>query len=62
MISASDSRVRRAADEDSWGRSRSNASTTSAVAASAMTTSTGLFGFVSGRSRRCKAEAYVSGT
>src|SRR5207249_255652 len=45
MISASDSRVSRAADEDSWGRSRPNASTTSAVAASAITTSTGLFGF-----------------
>ena len=40
MISASASRVSRTAEEESCGRSRANASTTSGVAVSAITIST----------------------
>jgi hypothetical protein len=62
MISPSDSRVSRVADEDSWGKSRAKASTTSSVAASAMTTSTGLVGFAIGALVSTRRERYVSGT
>src|SRR5262245_6133654 len=52
MISFSASRVRGTADDESWGKRRANASTTSEVAASAMLISTGLSDFAIDTTRR----------